>query len=117
MSEQEQQKKKKKKQQLLVLNLEAENIQEVNSVLEELQKQKQSLDIQVCPRCKSPRVKRTSSMKGDMSGHMGLLSPKFFCPECGWQERTILKISNRKDNWKDVALIAELLEIEKEQPE
>ena len=116
MSQEEQRKKKKKKRQLLLEeNTADQNVVEVSSVLEELEKEKKYLDIQVCPKCKSPRIRRVGSMKGDTSGHMGLLPPKFECMDCGWQERLVLKATNRKDRLKDIAIIAEALDSEKNQ--
>ena len=115
MSQQEPRKKKKKKQQqVMEQDVETENVQVMNEALEELEKQKKVLDIQVCPNCKSSRVRRAKAMTGDMSGHMGLLPPKFECPDCGWQERTVLKVTNRKDIVNDVVLIAESLDFEKD---
>jgi hypothetical protein len=46
---------------------------------------------------------------------MGLLPPKFECPECGWQERLVLKATNRKDSMKDIAIIAEALDCDNDQ--
>jgi len=52
-------------------------------------------------------------MSGDMSGHMGLLPVKFECLDCGWRERLVLKATNRKLGLKDVTIIAEALNSEK----
>ena len=115
LSQEEQRKKKKKRQLLLEENTADQNVLEVNSVLEELEKEKKYLDIQVCPKCRSPRIRRVGSMKGDTSGHMGLLPPKFECTDCGWQERLVLKATNRKDSLKNIAIIAEALDPENNQ--
>ena len=80
MGEDEQkQKKKKKKKQLTVLEtekVESELLPELVEASEELEKEKQYVDIQVCPKCKSPLVRRVGSMVGDMSAHMGFTPPK-----------------------------------------
>ncbi len=70
MAETQVQKKKRKKQQLLALEQVQEetaiqNAIEVTEALEELEKQGVRIDIQVCPKCKSPRVRRAKSMGGD----------------------------------------------------
>jgi len=111
MSEQEQEKKKrKKKKQLRLLEterVESELFPKLVEALEELEKEKEYLDLQVCPKCKSPLVRRVGSMVGDMSGHMGLTPPKFECRECGWRQRTVLKATNRPTSIKDVVIMAE----------
>ena len=117
MAETQVQKKKRKKQQLSVLEQVQEetaiqNATEVTQALEELEKQGIRLDIQVCPKCKSPKVRRAKSTGGDMWGHIGILPPSYECPDCGWQERLVLKATNRKMSVRDVELIREAMEIE-----
>ncbi len=111
MSEQEtEQKKKKKKKQLTVLKtkeVESELLPKVVEALDELEKEKKYVDIQVCPNCKSPLVRRVGSMAGDMSAHMGFTPPKYECRECGWRERIVLKATNRPTTVKDVVIMAE----------
>jgi hypothetical protein len=116
MSETQTQKKKRKKQQLTVVEqvqqeTAIQNAAEVAQALEELEKQGVELDIQVCPKCKSPRVRRAQSTGGDMWGHIGILPPSYECLDCGWQERVVLKASNRKMNVRDVELIREAMEL------
>ena len=117
-SEQEQEKKKRKKKRhlnhLQTERVESELFPELMKGLEELEKEKKYVDIQVCPKCKSPLVRRVGSMLGDMSGHMGLTPPKFECRECGWRERTVLKATNRPTNIKDVVIMAEAKDAENE---
>jgi uncharacterized protein with PIN domain len=110
LSETQEQKKKKKKKQLTVLEtkkVESELLPELVEVLNELEKEKKYVDIQVCPKCKSPLVRRVGSMVGDMSAHMGLTPPKYECRECGWRERTVLKATNKPTTVKDVVIMAE----------
>jgi RNase P subunit RPR2 len=110
MSETQEQKKKKKKKQLTVLEtekVESELLPELVEALNELEKEKKYVDIQVCPKCKSPLVRRVGSMVGDMSAHMGFTPPKYECRECGWRERTVLKATNKPTTVKDVVIMAE----------
>jgi hypothetical protein len=74
------QKEKRKKQQLSILEQVQEetaiqNATEVAQALEELENQGILLDIQVCPKCKSPKIRRAKSTGGDMWGHIGMLLP------------------------------------------
>ena len=120
LSEEEQiqkKKKKKKKKQLTVLEtekVESKLLPDLVEALDELGKEKKYVDIQVCPKCKSPKVRRVGSMKGDMSGHMGLTPPKHECLECGWRERLVVKATNRPTSIKDAVIMAEAVEAEKE---
>lgn len=115
MSEQEQRKKKKKKRQSLleVEKVDSELLPELVDALDELEKQRKYTDIQVCPNCKSPKVRRVKSMHGDISAHMGLTSPKYECPECGWRERTVVKATNRPTSIQDVVIMAEARDSDK----
>ena len=112
MAEPQVQKKKRRKQQLSTLEQVEEetaiqNAAEVTQVLEELKAKGVHLDIQVCPKCKSPLVQRVGSTGGDMFGHLGFLPPKYECLECGWTERTVLKATNKPTTVKDVVIMAE----------
>ena len=115
LSEEEQ--KKKKKKQLYIFETEkteSELLPKLVEALDELEKEKRYVDIQVCPNCKSPRVRRVGSMKGDLSAHMGLTPPKYECPECGWRERLVVKATNRPTSVKDVVIMAEANDSENE---
>ncbi len=120
MAETQVQKKKRKKQQLTALEQVQEetavqNAVEVTQALEELEKQGVRLDIQVCPKCKSPKVRRAKSTGGDMWGHLGMLPPSYECPDCGWQERLVLRATNKPLTVREVELIREAMEIEDNQ--
>jgi transposase-like protein len=117
LSEQEQEKKKKKKQKKLAIVLETEvesELEELVEILEELEKEKKYVDIQVCPHCKSPKVRRVKSTEGDVLAHMGLTPPKYECKKCGWREKLVVKATNKPTTVKDVVLMAEANEAEKE---
>jgi len=108
--EREQKKKKKKKQQLTVLEMEkvdSKLLPELVNALDELEKEKKYVDIQVCPKCKSPLVRRVGSAVGDMFSHMGFTPPIYECRECGWREKTVLKATNKPTTPRDVAIILE----------
>jgi len=116
MAETQVQKKKRKKRQLAVLEQVQEetviqNAIEVTRALEELEKQGIRLDIQVCPKCKSPKIRRAKSTGGDMWGHLGMLPPSYECPDCGWRERVALKATNKPLSVRDVELIREAMDI------
>ncbi|NLE05815.1 MAG: hypothetical protein GX638_13600 [Crenarchaeota archaeon] len=115
MSEVQQKKKKKKKSQLNLMEteqVESELLSELVKELEELEKEKKYVDIQVCPKCKSPLVRKVGSNIGDMSAHMGFTSPKYECGECGWRERIVLKATNKPTTVRDVVIRAEAKEPE-----
>jgi hypothetical protein len=112
--EEEQKKKKKRKRQLILLKQEAilsETFPDLMVILEELRKEGKYVDIQICPRCKSARVRRVGSMNGDMSGHMALTPVKYECLNCGWRERLVVKATNRPLGLKEMAIIAEALDL------
>ena len=115
MSEQEQKKqkgKKKKKQPVIVKKETVESeLPELIEALEELKKEKKHLDIQICPHCKSPKVRRVNSM-GDVLGHMGVAPPKYECTKCGWKGKLVIKATNKPTSVKDVAIMAEANEAE-----
>jgi len=106
-------KKRKKQKQKLVLLAEEEIISEtfpeLLRLLEELEEEGKFVDIQICPRCKSARVKRVRTMEGDMSSHLTITPIKYECLDCGWRERLVLKATNRPLGLKEMALIAEAL--------
>jgi DNA-directed RNA polymerase subunit RPC12/RpoP len=115
MSESQVQKKKRKKQQFTTLeqvqeDVEVQNAREVTEALEELEKQGTRLEIQVCPRCKSPRVRKAKSTGGDMWGHLGMVPPSYECPDCGWQDRIVIKATNKPLTVKEVELIREAMD-------
>jgi Zn ribbon nucleic-acid-binding protein len=112
--EQEQQKKKRRKRQLTLLKQEeilSETLPEMVAVLEELCTEGKFVDLQVCPKCKSAKVRRVGAMSGDMSGHMAITPVKYECLDCGWRERLVTKATNRPYGVKEMAIIAEALSL------
>ncbi len=116
MTQEEREKKKKKRQQqqqILVQEETADDrLQRLRVVLEELAKEAKYVDIQICPHCKSVKIRRVGSMEGDMSGHMGLTPPKFKCVDCGWRERLAIYATNRPFGLKHISVIAETVELD-----
>ena len=109
MTNEEQKKRKKRQKQLVILKegeTESEEFVRLVTTLEDLEKEEKHVDLQVCPKCKSARVRRVGAISGDMSGHMGITPLKFECA-CGWRGRLILKATNRKMGPKEVAIMAE----------
>ena len=107
-------KKKKKQKQKVVIKQKKEESQkflEMLEILEELEKEEKHVDAQICPHCKSPRIRRVHSMEGDMLGHMGMLPEKFECLDCGWRGHLVVKATNKKLGVKEVAIIAEAANI------
>ena len=119
LSAQEQEKKKqkkKKKKQQVVLETEVESeLPELIDTLIELEKEKKYVDIQVCPHCKSAKVRRVKSVEGDMLGHIGLAPPKYECKKCGWRGKLVVKATNKPTTVKDVVIMAEANEAEKDE--
>jgi len=110
----EQRKKKKRKKQLTLLREEevvSETFPELLKVLEELKIEGKYVDVQICPKCKSARVKRVGTMSGDMSSHMTITPIKYECLDCGWRERLVIKATNRSLGWREMAIIAEALDL------
>ena len=111
--EQKQKKKKKKKQKTVLITeqkVESKLLPDLVDALDELEREKKYVDIQICPKCKSPLVRRVGSMTGDMMAHLCFAPPKYECKECGWRERTVLKASNKPTRARDVVIMAEAKE-------
>jgi predicted RNA-binding Zn-ribbon protein involved in translation (DUF1610 family) len=87
-----------------------QNATEVTKALEELEKQGHHVDIQVCPKCKGSKVERAKSTGGDMWAHIGILMPNYECPDCGWQERIVIKATNKKLSVREVEIIREAMD-------
>ena len=112
--EEEQRKKKKRKPQLTVLKqeeIQSESLPALVEVLEELGKEGEFVDVQICPKCKSAKIRRVGTMSGDMAGHMAITPVKYECLDCGWRERLVIKATNRPLGWKEIAIIAEALDL------
>lgn len=109
------QKTEKKQQQELVQKeekAESKNVQKLVQRLDELRKKEKYVDVAVCPECKSPNLRRVKSASGDVTGHLGWLPVKYECLDCGWMGRLELFATNKKQSWKEVAILAEARDIE-----
>jgi ribosomal protein L37AE/L43A len=89
------------------------NFEELMMLLEDLKKEGKFVDVQLCPRCKSTKVKRVGSMGGDMSGQIALTLPKFECQDCGWRGRQAIYATNRPLDKKMMAVVSDSSEWKK----
>ena len=108
---------KKQKQALVQKEKTAENmnVQKLMQRLDELRKKEKYCDIAICPRCKSVNLRRVKSMMGDTSGHLGWLPVIYECIDCGWRGRLEIFATNRKQSWREVAVMAEARNIKEDQ--
>jgi predicted RNA-binding Zn-ribbon protein involved in translation (DUF1610 family) len=108
--------KKKQKQELVQKEKKAEskNVQNLAQRLDELRKKEKYVDVAVCPRCKSVNLRRVKSTMGDTTGHLGWLPVIYECLDCGWRGRLEIFATNKKQSWKEVAVMAEARDIEEE---
>ncbi len=116
MEKDERKRRKRKLKQLLMLKEEEKESQvilELTEVLEDLEKKGKLVDIQICPKCKSPKIRRMDAMTGDMLGHMAITPARYECLDCGWRGRLVLKASNRPFSSREVALVAEAFGVTK----
>ena len=107
---------KKQKQELVQKEkkTESKNIQKLVQRLDELRKKEKYVDVAVCPRCKSVNLRRVKSTMGDTTGHLGWLPVIYECLDCGWRGRLEIFATNKKQSWKEVAVMAEARDIKKE---
>jgi uncharacterized protein YbaR (Trm112 family) len=94
--------------------VESKNIEKISQRLDELKKKGKYVDVAVCPVCKSPNLRRVKSTCGDMTGHLGWLPVMYECLDCGWRGRLELYATNRNQNWREVAIMAEARDLEAE---
>jgi hypothetical protein len=115
----EKRKNAKQKQGLVQKEKKAENknVQKVMERLDELRKKEKYCDVAICPRCKSINLRRVNSTMGDMTGHLGWLPVIYECMDCGWRGRLEIYATNKRQSWKEVAVMAEARDIEKEEEE
>jgi predicted RNA-binding Zn-ribbon protein involved in translation (DUF1610 family) len=115
----EQKNKKKQEQELVQKEKKADtkNVQKLTERLDELRKKEKYVDVAVCPRCKSVNLRRVKSTGGDMTGHLGWLPVIYECLDCGWRGRLEIFATNKKQSWKEVAIMAEARDVEAEDKE
>jgi RNase P subunit RPR2 len=109
------QKTGKQKQQLVQKEkkVDGKNVQKLVQRLDELKRKGKYVDVAVCPKCKSVNLRRVKSMVGDTTGHLGWLPVIYECLDCGWRGRLEIFATNRKQSWKEVAMMAEARDIDK----
>ena len=110
----EQKTKSKQKQELMQEEKKADikNAEKLVQRLDELKKKGKFVDVAVCPMCKSINLRRIESSKGDMTGHLGWLPVKYECLDCGWIGRLEIFATNKKQSWREVAILAEARDLE-----
>jgi hypothetical protein len=111
------QKTEKQKQELVQKEKTAEtkNVEKLMERLDELRKKEKYCDVAVCPRCKSINLRRVKSMMGDATGHLGWLPVIYECLDCGWRGRLEILATNKRQSWREVAVMAETRDIKKEE--
>ena len=111
------QKTKKQKQELVQKEKTAEskNVQKLMERLDELRKKEKYCDVAICPKCKSVNLRRVRSMSGDATGHLGWLPVIYECLDCGWRGRLEIFATNKRQSWREVAVLAEARDLEKEE--
>ena len=109
--------KKKQKQELVQKEKKAEskNVQKLVQRLDELRKKEKYVDVAVCPRCKSVNLRRVKSTMGDTTGHLGWLPVIYECLDCGWRGRLEIFATNKRQSWREVAVMVEARDSEKEE--
>jgi len=68
----------------------------VKDALDRLKRKGISMDIAICPVCKSPRVVQITSYF-DLGGLGGFL-PAYYCLDCGWYGRILTIMTNRPED-------------------
>jgi hypothetical protein len=111
------QKTKKQKQEIVQKEktTETKNVEKLMERLDELRKKEKYCDVAVCPRCKSVNLRRVKSMMGDATGHLGWLPVIYECLDCGWRGRLEIFATNKRQSWREVAVMAEARDNEKEE--
>ena len=94
--------------------VDSKNVEKLSQRLDELKNKEKYVDVAVCPVCKSPNLRRVKSTCGDMTGHLGWLPVMYECLDCGWRGRLEIYATNRKQNWREVAILAEARDLEAE---
>jgi len=112
----EQKTRKRQKQEVVQKEkkVDSKNIEKISQRLDELRRKGKFVDVAVCPVCKSPNLRRVKSSCGDMTGHLGWLPVMYECLDCGWRGRLEIYATNRKQNWREVAILAEARDLEAE---
>jgi hypothetical protein len=107
--------RKKQIQQSTSLKEEEKEIRMLLELVHALEEEAEFVDLEICPKCKSPKVRRVGSMSGDLWGHMAILPSKSECEECGWRGRLGLQATNRSLGIKDVAMMMEAADLDEAQ--
>lgn len=68
-------------------------MKEIKQVLDDLKKDGKIVTIQICPQCKSPKL-RSRDPRYDIGGAMGITPPKYLCTRCGYWGRVVIEVTH-----------------------
>jgi C4-type Zn-finger protein len=68
-------------------------MKEIKQVLDDLRKDGKIVTIQICPQCKSPKL-RSRDPRYDIGGAMGITPPKYLCTRCGYWGRVVIEVTH-----------------------
>ena len=84
-----------------------ENIKKNIKLLEDLAKDGKTIDLKICPQCKSAGL----SMM-DIAGMYSPLTPaRFVCKKCGWVGRAVIEMTNRRIDELDEEILEDIIKI------
>ena len=82
-----------------------ENIKKNIKILEDLAKDGVTLDLKICPQCKSAAIQIM-----DVVGMYSPLSPaRHVCKKCGWVGRTTIEMTNRRIDELDEEMLEDII--------
>lgn len=83
------------------------NIEKNIEVLEKLKQDGVTIDLKICPQCKSPIIFRM-----DIVALYAPLSPaRYVCKKCGWVGRAVIEMTNRRIDELDEEMLEDLINI------
>jgi len=92
---------------------EDDNLRTNIELLEELAKKGITLDIKICPQCKSTGLRMM-----DVVGLYAPLSPvRVVCKNCGWVGRAAFNLTNRRIDELDEEMLEDIINIVSEESE
>lgn len=92
---------------------EDDNLKTNIEILEELAKKGITLDVKICPQCKSTGLRMM-----DVVGLYAPLSPvRVVCKKCGWVGRAAIDLTNRQIDELDEEMLEDIISIVSEDSE
>ncbi len=80
-------------------------LKQIKQALDDLKKVGKIATIQICPQCKSPKL-RSREPWFDIGGAMGITPPKYLCTQCGYWGRVVIEVTHAD---VDEAVLDEIL--------